>query len=302
MKGLLVIGVVLLAEAALAATAPTLAVALSIDDGPACNGKYKGGLKPTNLELADIFKQHAAWMNDAGVADPEMANDPRRANLCGANLEGVQLKHADLKGANLTGADLEGADLVGAQLTFSDLESADLMYTHLEGAELYGANLKSAILISTHLEGADLSPRLIAEYQGPANCQVADCRSLPFTDRSKDVLIVQGGLHHLPTLPQDLERTFAEMQRVLKPTGRVLFVEPWLTLFLKFVHGVSQNPLARRVSPKLDALATMIHYERVTYEQWLSQPQVITRLARAHFSPVHESFAWGKWNFVGTPR
>jgi hypothetical protein len=29
---------------------------------------------------------------------------------------------------------------------------------------------------------------------------------------------------------------------------------------------------------------------------------MITKLARTHFSAVHESFAWGKWNFVGTPR
>ena len=154
----------------------------------------------------------------------------------------------------------------------------------------------------TCLEGADLSPRLIAEYHGPAKCQVADCRNLPFANKSRDVLIVQGGLHHLPTLPDDLGRTFAEMQRVLRTTGRVVFVEPWLTPFLRFVHAVSENPLARRISSKLDALAVMIEYERNTYEQWLGQPQMITKLARTHFSAVHESFAWGKWNFVGTPR
>ena len=39
----------------------------------------------------------------------------------------------------------------------------------------------------TRLEGVDLSPRLIAQYQGSANCIVADCRKLPFADRSKDV-------------------------------------------------------------------------------------------------------------------
>lgn len=154
----------------------------------------------------------------------------------------------------------------------------------------------------THLEGVDLSPRLIAEYQGPARCQVADCRKLPFASESKDVLIVQGGLHHLPTLPQDLEQTFAEMRRVLRKSGRVMFVEPWLTGFLWFVHAVCEIPLVRRVSPKLDALATMIEHERVTYEQWFQQPGVILALARKYFSPVHESFEWGKWKFVGTPR
>src|SRR5712692_72481 len=60
----------------------------------------------------------------------------------------------------------------------------------------------------TRLEGVDLSPRLIAQYRGPAKCVVGDCRQLPFADRSKDVLIVQGGLHHLSTLLDDLDQTF----------------------------------------------------------------------------------------------
>jgi ubiquinone/menaquinone biosynthesis C-methylase UbiE len=154
----------------------------------------------------------------------------------------------------------------------------------------------------TRLEGVDLSPRLVAQYRGPAKCFVADCRQLPFADRSKDVLIVQGGLHHLLTLPEHLQQSFTEMQRVLRKEGRVLFVEPWLTPFLKFVHKLSENPVMRRVSNRMDALATMIQFERRTYEQWLSQPDLIKQVARAHFVPVHESFAWGKWNFVGTPK
>jgi ubiquinone/menaquinone biosynthesis C-methylase UbiE len=154
----------------------------------------------------------------------------------------------------------------------------------------------------TRLEGVDLSPRLIAQYRGPAKCIVGDCRQLLFADRSKDVLIVQGGLHHLPALPEDLEQTFAEMQRVLRKEGRVVIVEPWLTPFLKLVHAVSENPLARRLSNKLDALATMIQFERRTYEQWLTQPELIRKLAQTHFVPIHESFEWGKWNFVGQPR
>jgi ubiquinone/menaquinone biosynthesis C-methylase UbiE len=154
----------------------------------------------------------------------------------------------------------------------------------------------------THVEGADLSPRLIAQYRGSAKCFIADCRQLPFADRSKDVLIVQGGLHHLPGLPEDLEKTFSEMQRVLRKDGRVVFVEPWLTPFLRFVHAVSENPLARRLSNKMDALATMIQFERRTYEQWLALPDLIRTLARTYFTPVHESFEWGKWNFVGSPR
>lgn len=152
-----------------------------------------------------------------------------------------------------------------------------------------------------NLEAVDLSPRLLAQYKGPATCYVADCRHLPFENVSRDIVIVQGGLHHLPVLPDDLEKTFAEIERVLKPSGRVMFVEPWRTPFLVFAHLVSDNPLLRRLSNKLDALATMTEHERPTYERWLSEPRMITSLAHAHFLPVYESFSWGKWSFVGTP-
>jgi SAM-dependent methyltransferase len=153
-----------------------------------------------------------------------------------------------------------------------------------------------------NLEGVDLSPRLVAQYQGLARCQVADCRQIPFVTASKDLVIVQGGLHHLLKLPGDLDETFGEIRRVLTSEGRALFVEPWLTPFLRFVHLIAANSLFRRMSPRLDALATMIYYERQTYQQWLTQPEQISSLARKHFEPLHESFAWGKWNFIGRPR
>jgi len=154
----------------------------------------------------------------------------------------------------------------------------------------------------SHIQGVDLSPRLLAQYAGSAQCIVADCRNLPFADHCKDVVIVQGGLHHLPELPADLDQTFSEIRRVLKANGRVMFVEPWSTPFLNLVHAVCENPLARKYSVKLDALATMIHYERRTYEQWLTQPQLVLGLAEKHFVALQQSFRWGKWRFIGTPR
>jgi len=153
-----------------------------------------------------------------------------------------------------------------------------------------------------NIEGVDLSPRLLAEYQGEAKCYAGDCRELPFDEKSKDAAIVQGGLHHLPLLPEDLEKVFAELRRVVRPDGHVVFVEPWLTPFLRIVHGVTETSLARRVSTKVDALATMIEHERQTYENWLSRPEEISSLARRYFDLEHQSFAWGKWNFVGRPR
>jgi ubiquinone/menaquinone biosynthesis C-methylase UbiE len=153
-----------------------------------------------------------------------------------------------------------------------------------------------------HLTGVDLSPRLLKQYSGSAICILGDCRHLPFADQSKDFLIIQGGLHHLQLLPADLDQTLSESQRVLRKDGRVVIVEPWLTPFLRFVHWIAMKSMARRISGKLDALATMIHYEQRTYEQWLCQPDLITNRARTYFSPIQESFEWGKWYFVGIPR
>lgn len=153
-----------------------------------------------------------------------------------------------------------------------------------------------------NIEGMDLSPRLVNEYRGPARCHVGDCRALPFPDQIKDVAIVQGGLHHLLKLPDDLDRVLSEMRRVLRPSGLVVIIEPWLTPFLRIVHKVCQNSLARTCSNKLDALATMIEHERETYEQWLTQPELISRLARTYFDPQQESRSLGKWVFVGKPR
>jgi len=152
------------------------------------------------------------------------------------------------------------------------------------------------------VEGVDLSSALLAQYQGPAVTHLGDCRHLPFPDQCKDVVIVQGGLHHLSALPDDLDQVFGEMQRVVREEGRVVLVEPWLTPFLKLIHWIAAQYVARRCSVKLDALQTMIEHERRTYEQWLREPGLILTLARTHFSPIHESFAWGKWSFVGTPR
>jgi ubiquinone/menaquinone biosynthesis C-methylase UbiE len=149
------------------------------------------------------------------------------------------------------------------------------------------------------IEGVDLSAALVAKYSGPAKCTVADCRQLPFADRSKDVLIVQGGLHHLPVLPEDLDRTLAEMRRVLRPDGRVVLVEPWLTPFLRVAHMACGNAVARRLSGKVDALAVMIEYERRTYEQWLNQPEVVLNVVRKHFATKKQEIGWGKWSFVG---
>lgn len=144
------------------------------------------------------------------------------------------------------------------------------------------------------LEGADLSESLLANYEGPAKCYVCDCRRLPFESESRDVVIVQGGLHHLPKLPEDLEVTLAEMRRVLRPGGVAVIIEPWVTPFLRLVHAACASRLARRLSIKLDALATMIENELETYKQWLENPNLIRPLLQQTFDQVKIETRWGK--------
>ena len=151
----------------------------------------------------------------------------------------------------------------------------------------------------SNVEGADLSASLISQYSGAAKCYVCDCRQLPFKSASRDIVVIQGGLHHLPQLPADLERTLAEIKRVLRPGGRFLLVEPWLTQFLRVVHLACKTLPLRKLSIKLDSLATMIDHERHTYEQWLAQPEAILTLLRGNFPEGTVRIGWGKIQFLG---
>lgn len=54
-------------------------------------------------QLENVLKLHQKWMSN----EP----DCKRANLCGADLWGADLREADLRGANLLEADLRGAYL-----------------------------------------------------------------------------------------------------------------------------------------------------------------------------------------------
>ena len=152
------------------------------------------------------------------------------------------------------------------------------------------------------VEGIDLSRSLAAQYDGPGRILVGDCRQLPFENASKDILIVQGGLHHLLVLPDDLNRALAEGVRVLRENGLLVVVEPWPTLFLSVTHALCRNRLIRALSPKIDALASMIYYERDTYHQWLTQPRLILELLQKAFRCERRHFRWGKIYFAGRKR
>jgi len=152
------------------------------------------------------------------------------------------------------------------------------------------------------LEGVDLSSGLAERYRGSAQLYVGDCRQLRFEADSKDLVVIQGGLHHLPLLPDDVERVFDEINRILRPTGRVAIVEPWLTPFLRVVHTAYASRALRRLWPKLDALASMNEREEVTYQAWLAQPRLIRRLLVESFVSERQFERFGKLLFLGRPR
>ena len=154
----------------------------------------------------------------------------------------------------------------------------------------------------TNIEGVDLSETLLQEYRGTATLHLADCRRLPFDDHSFDAAIVQGGLHHLPTLPEDLDAVLSEVSRILKLAGTFYVVEPWLTPFLRFVHVVVKQPLVRRFYRKGDALAAMTEHELETYEQWLGQPAEVLNVFQRYFVLNQQKTAWGKLLLTATPR
>lgn len=153
----------------------------------------------------------------------------------------------------------------------------------------------------TSVVGVDYSPALVFGNAHSANrVIVGDARNLPLATASVDIGVVQGGLHHLFTT-EDVDRTLAEMRRVVTAGGRIVIIEPWLTPFLRLVHFVCERSIVRRLFPRIDALATMIEEERETYERWLHAPQEHLTVFRRHIVPQLIQRRWGKLVIVGSP-
>lgn len=62
---------------------------------------------------------------------------------------------------------------------------------------------------------------------------VADAHHLPFSDGSLRAIVMTNVLHHLP----DVRQFFAEATRCLRPGGKILMIEPWVTSWSRFVYG-----------------------------------------------------------------
>jgi ubiquinone/menaquinone biosynthesis C-methylase UbiE len=93
------------------------------------------------------------------------------------------------------------------------------------GTGFFTLNLKLAgVIDEAHV--TDLSPGMVEVAQRNARAlgfeiegRVADAERLPYDDDTFDVVIGHAVLHHIP----DLEQSFREILRVLKPGGRFVF-------------------------------------------------------------------------------
>ena len=151
------------------------------------------------------------------------------------------------------------------------------------------------------IEGVDLSVPLLSEYSGNAKLYAGDCRNIRFKSNSKDIVIVQGGLHHLPSILEDLNMVFLEVKRILTPGGRFVFVEPWQTPFLTLAHYACSISMLTSRWAKLKALQEMIEREKVTYCNWLANKSLIITLLNEHFSKEQFKISFGKIFYKGYP-
>jgi SAM-dependent methyltransferase len=61
---------------------------------------------------------------------------------------------------------------------------------------------------------------------------VADASRLPFAEESLRAILMTNVLHHIP----NIRRFFAEASRCLRPDGRILMIEPWVSSWSHFVY------------------------------------------------------------------
>lgn len=62
---------------------------------------------------------------------------------------------------------------------------------------------------------------------------VMDATRMPFRNRSLRAVVMTDVLHHIP----EATEFFRESIRVLRPGGRVIMIEPWVSAWSRFVYG-----------------------------------------------------------------
>ncbi len=111
---------------------------------------------------------------------------------------------------------------------------------------------------------------------------VADAQRLPFKDGALATIMMLDVLHHV----EFPGKFFREAERVLRPGGRIILVEPAITpgssLFYRFIH---HEPVQMRVDPLADGESDP---ERDPYDSNQAIPTLIATRDRRRF---HDEFA-----------
>lgn len=105
---------------------------------------------------------------------------------------------------------------------------------------LYGGAARSVIGIDPSPELLDMARRRAATASVPVELVEASAEALPLDDASIDTVVTTWTLCSIPDAP----RALAELRRVLKPGGALLFVE----------HGRAPEPGVARWQDRLDPL------------------------------------------------
>jgi SAM-dependent methyltransferase len=81
---------------------------------------------------------------------------------------------------------------------------------------------------------AEFIPNLITSevFSCPGVRIVLDARQLPFAAGSLRVIVMTNVLHHIP----EVGRFFEDASRCLRPGGKILMIEPWVTPWSKVVY------------------------------------------------------------------
>jgi hypothetical protein len=167
--------------------------------------------------LAEILKEHTAWLNDGGPGNSKLANDPKIANLCDTNLAGAHLNSAHLNSAHLTktvlfAAGLKFASLDSARLSDADLNSAYLNDAYFIEADLTGADLKFADLTGANLVDAQVSKAKLYEVN------LTDAAYAPESEPPHPYVAGIKGLATIRAVPGD-EIGLIQLRKLLQDAG-----------------------------------------------------------------------------------
>jgi hypothetical protein len=136
---------------------PTAKAALEMPAFGECKGPYQG-IRLTQQKLQEILDDSRSKRADPNLCGANLEElDLSQGNLSGAILSDANLRRAILVKAELSQANLFHANLSGANLSAANLSNANLSNANLSGAYLSDANLSRAILGNANLSGANLS-------------------------------------------------------------------------------------------------------------------------------------------------